>query len=257
MKHFQDVRAIIFDLDDTLCGYWDASKVALLTTFQNHPVEGFTAEEMVQKWAAAFKQFGAGIKQTHWYPKYLISGKVTRDEQMRLMLESVGVTDQQLAEALSESYMRLRDQNLRLFPEAKSVLDILRDNYPLGVMTNGPADIQRQELQTLNLEQYFDPILIEGEMGKGKPLPEVFRHAESLMGQQPEHMLMVGNSFKHDIEPAIHAGWKTAWIRRPSDVPPSAGAAGKPEEKPDGAAEPTITIHDLRELLPHLGNFDA
>jgi FMN phosphatase YigB (HAD superfamily) len=63
-------------------------------------------------------------------------------------------------------------------------------------------------------------------------------------------VLFVGNSYGHDIRPAIAAGWRTAWIRRPSDVPPSVkGLESKPEELPTGAPKPNMIVTDLRDLL--------
>ena len=40
------VRAVYFDLDDTLCAYWEASKFALRRAFEDHGPEGYTADEM-------------------------------------------------------------------------------------------------------------------------------------------------------------------------------------------------------------------
>ncbi len=249
-----NIRAIFFDLDDTLCGYWDASKAALRETFELHAPEGVGHETMIDAWATAFRKFSPTLKGTDWYPIYLREGGVTRVEQMRLALLELGHDDAERAQRLGDSYGFLRDRNLRLFEESLEVLDFLKGQYPLGVMTNGPADIQRQELQTLDLEKYFDVFLIEGELGFGKPDPRVYasglaQMASRLPGLQPSEVLMVGNSYGHDIQGAHDAGWKTAWVRRPSDFSPS---TNKPEEKPVDGPEPTFEITSLRELLSHL-----
>jgi putative hydrolase of the HAD superfamily len=123
----------------------------------------------------------------------------------------------------------------------------------LGLITNGPADIQRQEVNTLGIAHYFDHIWIEGEMGEGKPVTRVFERAVEAAGSTPETTLMVGNSYKHDVAAAINMGWSAIWIRRPSDVPPSAGPEAKPEERPQDGPVPTRTISDLRELYDFLG----
>lgn len=245
----EGVRGIYFDLDDTLCGYWQASKRALAETFATHGPEGYTAEELTKAWASSFRLFSKEIKGSDWYTTYLQRGEPTRAEQMRRMLHALGIEDEARVAVLSESYGRLRDQYLTLFPEALEVLDKLRNEYPLGLITNGPADIQRQEIATLGLGHYFDVILIEGELGEGKPHERVFREAQALMHLEAGELVMIGNSYRHDIQPAIEAGWKTVWIRRPTDIPPSAGDRIGPEELPPGAKPPTMTISDLRELL--------
>ncbi len=247
------IKAIYFDLDDTLCGYWDASKFALRKVFEELAPDGFNAEEMVRNWAGAFREFSPTLKKTGWYEGYLKSGEPTRTEQMRLTLKRINRFDENLAQELSRRYGAERNQALSLFEDALDVLTVLKERFPLGLVTNGPADIQRQEIARLGIEHFFTNIYIEGEMGEGKPNQSVFRRAAEAVGFGPEEILFVGNSYGHDIAPAIEAGWKTAWIRRPSDIPPSAGPeVMKPEELPANGKAPDATLNDLRSLLPLL-----
>lgn len=249
-----EIRAIYFDLDDTLCGYWDASKQALRTAFERHGPEGRAAEEMVRHWAAAFREYAPTLKHTGWYEGYLQRAEPTRTEQMRLTLARLGIDDSELAALLSRVYMEERDRALKLFPDALTVIEALHPKYPLGLITNGPADLQRQEIATLGIGHYFKNIFIEGEMGEGKPAKAVFDRAALVVDCEPHEVLMVGNSYLHDIRAALENGWHAVWIRRDSDVPPSAGGeAPRPEELPAGAPSPDATIGTLAELLPLLG----
>lgn len=252
MVRFDGVKAVYFDLDDTLCAYWDASKVGLRKAFELHAPAGHSPEQMVEHWARAFRAFCPSVKGSEWYDSYLKGGEPTRTEQMRLTLLEIGVHDLELAHTLSHTYMVERDKALKLFPETLEVLNALRGRYPMGLITNGPADVQRQEVATLGLSEYFDPILIEGEMGEGKPLMSVFRRAERLIGAKPEQILFVGNSYLHDIKPAIEAGWSAVWVRRDSDVPPSAKDSRPHKEMGSSDPQPDAMIGDLRELLPML-----
>lgn len=245
---FQNVKAIYFDLDDTLCAYWHAAKHGLRRAFDDHPEHGFTNDELLAAWAVAFREFVETIGKTHWYEKYRTSGEITRVELMRRTLERLGNYDEDLAQRLSNTYAVERHAALELFPEAVEVLEALKPHYPLGLITNGPADIQRQEIQVLNIGPYFTHIFIEGEIGFGKPDPRVMEMAREAVSLEPAEILFVGNSYHHDVVPAQEAGWLTAWIRRESDVSPSS-RSGKPDELPEGATPPDLTINDLRELL--------
>lgn len=240
------LKAVFFDLDDTLCGYWDASKHALREAFRRHPVSGKNSDEMVIAWAKAFRKFSPRVKDSDWYETYCREGGVTRLEQMRLTLNEVGVIDETHAAKLSETYGAERNRALKLFDDAERVLTALGSRYPLGLITNGPADIQRQEIETLGVEKYFNWVFIEGEMGIGKPADIVFERAEAAAGAHPSELAFVGNSYAHDILPALQRGWKSIWIRRPSDVAPS---RTEPEGKPEDAPEPSATISELSELL--------
>src|SRR5688572_15853782 len=112
------IRAIYFDLDDTLCAYWEASKFALRKAFEEHGPENLTADQMTDNWAAAFREFSPTLKQSGWYEGYCTSGEPTRTEQMRLTLEKAGIADKEMAEKLSSAYREERNRALRLFPEA-------------------------------------------------------------------------------------------------------------------------------------------
>lgn len=252
---FSGVRAVFFDLDDTLCAYWQAAAGGLRATFERLRPKGLSVDEMIDCWARSFRKFSKTIKGSGWYEGYLKSGEATRIEQMRLTLLEAGIDDPTMAKELSDIYCFERDKALRLFPEAQEVLDDLSQKYPLGLITNGPADIQNQEIDSLGIRMKFKWILIEGEMGEGKPLLSVFRRAERLAGLMPQELLFVGNSLNHDIRPAIEAGWKTAWIRRPTDVPPSAkGESNTPEPVPDdGSPLPDLIIGSLNEVRTALG----
>ena len=255
---FSEVRAVFFDLDDTLCGYWDACKVALRETFGEHgsKIGDHGTEALVCRWAEAFRAFAPGLRDLGLYEGYLKSGAHTRAEQMRRTLKLLEVENEELALHLGDHYAERRNANLRLFPDALDVLNRLQSaGYPLGLITNGPADVQRQEIETLALADYFDPIYIEGEVGYGKPDERVLENAARAVGLSPERILFVGNSYRADIEPAIRAGWHTAWVRRPSDIPPSADLEieGSPETLPSGAPVPDVEIAHLSELIPLLG----
>ncbi|MBS1716421.1 MAG: HAD family hydrolase [Armatimonadetes bacterium] len=247
------IRAICFDLDDTLCAYWDASKKGLHRAFEICGPPDHTPEEMIGHWAEAFRKFYKDFKSGEWYQKYLEKGGVTRNYQMWLALQEVGIDDQVLAECLGDTYHKERQAALELFPEAEPILAILAQKYPLGLITNGPADVQRDEINVLEIGKYFDLILIEGEQKIGKPHEEVFRRAEEHFKCDPSELLFVGNSYGHDIRPALDRGWQAIWIRRSSDVPPSSqGVNSKPEEKPEGAPEPTMTISSLNQVIDFL-----
>lgn len=249
---FRGVRALVLDLDDTLCAYWEAAKAGLRAAFSAHGPEEVPIEALWAAWAQEFRSFCPRLRELGLYATYLETGEPTRTELMRRTLRAVGREDEERAAALSRAYREARRQALRLFPEARAFVADAAARFPLGMITNGPADIQREEVRDLELEAFFDPLLIEGEVGFGKPHPEIFRLVERRLGLSGPALLMVGNSYSSDIRPAIEAGWRTAWVRRPTDLPPSA-AEEYPEERPPEAPAPDLEIGDLDELRPLLG----
>ena len=234
------IKAIYFDLDDTLCAYWAASRKGLRATFEEHGFNGET-EKAMEAWRSVFKTFSPEVKQSHWYERYLETGEPTRTEHMRRMLAEMGIPDESHAAALSERYAFFRDKNLCLFDEAPEVLSFLSGKYKLGLITNGPADIQRQEIATLGIEKYFDQILIEGEFKIGKPHLAIFDDARNKWGFEPDEMLFVGNAFEHDVQGAKNAGWHAIWVNKDGEINPGT------EPQPDA------TITDLWDVVSWLG----
>lgn len=232
------VRAVGFDLDDTLCVYLPVAVRARRQAFQEilQPLIGLDVDAFDQHYRQAFKTMYSEIQSERWYPHYLRSGSATRTETFRRMLGLLGLPSDGLAEQVSERYAQLREQHLHLHEDALPVLTALKTRYPLLVVTNGPAYEQRRELQVLGIEPLFDGVAIEGEVGIGKPNVEIFRYAESLIGVPPEQILFVGNSWEHDVQGALNAGWQAVWLNREGVEPPH--------------AEPSVPmISSLHELL--------
>ncbi len=220
------IRAVGFDLDDTLCVYLPTAIRARRQVFEEilHPLTGLDIDTLDQYYRQAFKTMYAEIHSERWYPHYLKAGAVTRTETFRRMLNLIGLPTDGLAEQVSERYAHLREQYLHLHEDALPVLNALKARYPLMVITNGPAYEQRRELQVLGIEPLFDVVAIEGEVGIGKPHAEIFRYAESLVGVPPQEILFVGNSWEHDVQGALNAGWQAVWLNREGIEPPTSEA---------------------------------
>jgi putative hydrolase of the HAD superfamily len=239
---------VYFDLDDTLCAYWDAVRAALPRVWLELGDAEIPTEKFIQTWARCFRAFCPTVKGSPWQDAYFVSGEPTRTELMRLTLDALGVAANPID--VGNRYAEIRNESLKLFPDALETLSTIAQSARLGLITNGPADVQRSEIDALGLDARFDYVLIEGEMRMGKPHAEVFQQAEQLAGHSGGALLMVGNSFEHDIVPAIHAGWHTAWVCRPSDVPPSTSADEVHPTPPKGnSPAPSRVLSELSELL--------
>jgi putative hydrolase of the HAD superfamily len=238
------IRAIGFDLDDTLCLYIPIAVRARRQAFAElvQPLLGTDVETIDRAYQQAFWQMMEEIRREPWRSHYLRSGEPTRTETMRRMLALLGVPPDGLAERLSARYLELREGQLQLFEDTLPVLSALREQYPLFVITNGPALEQRRELRLLGLEPYFDLVAIEGELGVGKPDPAIFLHVQERLRLPGEQILFVGNSWEHDVQGARRVGWQAAWLNR----------EGAPPPEPD-----TPVLRSLRELLSHLGIDDG
>lgn len=84
----------------------------------------------------------------------------------------------------------------------------------------------RAILQGLSGLSTISEILISTEMGVRKPQPEFFELISAKFGIPLSEILMVGDEFSLDIEPAQHAGMQTYHVRSVSSGIPSSSHSG-------------------------------
>jgi len=124
------------------------------------------------------------------------------------------------ADTLAEAFVTYRRRRLIPYPEATQVLTRLQQRFRLGIVTNGAPDIQKDKLARAGLTAYFDPVVISGTVGVGKPEPGIFLHALETAAVGPDEAVMIGNNPAHDIAGAKQVGMRTVWVRRtPSQDP--------------------------------------
>ncbi len=138
---------------------------------------------------------------------------------------------------LAEMTRGISRRRLRLYPHVRQVLDILRERFPLALVTDAQSAYARGELHKVGLLEYFDPIIVSGDFGYRKPDRRLFQSALAGMGVAAAHALYVGNDMHRDIYGAREAGMRTVMFD--SDQ-------GKKRHF-DFVADHTIT--DIRELL--------
>ncbi len=206
------VRAIFFDMDDTLldtsAGVETSWEIACREASPQIGCEWGELRSAIISEMMNFWRDEAAAE--HWRVKLVEA----REHVIDLTLGARG-WDRGLTKLISDRYGIERETRLQLFSDAVETLETLRTHgYKLGLLTNGPADMQRGKVTRFALEQYFDVVVIEGEFGRGKPHREVFEHALGRVGAAPEEAWHVGDNLYADIGGAKSAGLEATWIHR-------------------------------------------
>ena len=110
---------------------------------------------------------------------------------------------------LAEMSRGISRHRLRLYPNVREVLDVLRGRYPLALVTDAQSAYVRGELHRVGLLGYFDPIVISGDHGYRKPDRRLFQLALDSVGVPAGNAVYVGNHMHRDIFGAREAGLKT------------------------------------------------
>lgn len=96
-----------------------------------------------------------------------------------------------------------------------AVLNLLSKKYPLVMITNFYGNM-RAVIREYGILGYFRDIVESATAGFRKPSPEIFRMACGRLGTAPAETLMVGDSYKNDIAPAIKLGMQAIWLKNES-----------------------------------------
>lgn len=101
----------------------------------------------------------------------------------------------------------------QLYEGARDVLDRLLLDYRLALITNGLSAVQRRRLERLQLNRYFDAIVISAEVGHAKPATEIFDSVFDLLDwPEKSDVTIVGDSLTSDIAGGINYGIDTIWL---------------------------------------------
>ena len=196
----QEIKVVAFDADDTL---WDCQ-----TWFDKVEQESC---ELLKPWATP-REVSEGLFATE-RKNLSLTGYGTKAFTLSLIENAVRVSHEQLTGDIVMRLIELGQQLLRFpttpLPEVEETLRKLaeRRQYRLVVFTKGELMDQESKLQRSGLEQYFSYV----ETVSNKTEREYRQLCENL-DVAPEQTLMVGNSFRSDIAPALAAGAWTVHI---------------------------------------------
>lgn len=135
-----------------------------------------------------------------------------------------------------------------VIPGAREVIDALRSaRIPRAYLSNiWPPFYEcfRREFS----KEAERPQVLSFQSGKIKPDKSFFEDALKAIKARPEDVLMVGDTYRNDIRPAIDLGMRTAWVlHRPQKERASLAAVlNQLEPAPD------ITLKQIAELTPQL-----
>lgn len=120
--------------------------------------------------------------------------------------------------------------------KSKEVLKKLSEKYPMVLVSNFYGNIE-SVLKNFGMNGLFKKIIESAVVGVRKPDPEIFRMGVKALGCLPEETIVIGDSYKKDIEAAEKAGCNVLWLK---------GKGWTSEE--DEILHPNI-IKNLEEIL--------
>lgn len=100
------------------------------------------------------------------------------------------------------------------FPGLLEMLRELKENhYKLGIISNGKCQFQLDNIRALDIEKYFDTILISECEGMKKPDSEIFIKASEKLNVSLDESIFVGDHPLNDIKAAQSVEMIGIWKR--------------------------------------------
>ncbi len=189
--HLDGLKAVIFDLDDTLYSEKEYVKSGYKVVADMFP----GIEDTESKLWEAFEQKKSAIDE------FLLSEGIYSDELKQKCLE----------------VYRHHQPNIHLYDGvAKMLTQLRKQGILLGIITDGRPEGQRSKIKVLDLERYVDHIIVTDELGGAeyrKPNDKAFLLMKEQLGVKYSEMCYVGDNIRKDFVAPEKLGMKSIWFR--------------------------------------------
>src|SRR4051812_37426256 len=224
------IRAICFDLDNTLWDVWPVIRRA------EQAVYDFLAERY-PKAVADMTLEGmrdARVRVSLDYPHMAHDFSFLRRQALLEQAAACGYEPRMSDEAF-EVFLAARNE-VQLYPDVPDALARLHRRYRLFTASNGNADLKR-----IGLAHLFERTVAARDVGALKPDRIVYRKVLEGTDLLPAEVLFVGDDPELDVEGARRVGMQPVWINRIEAI------------WPEHLESPVHSVTSLTELTALLG----
>jgi putative hydrolase of the HAD superfamily len=223
-------RHIFFDLDHTLWDY-DKNVQESLTELYDHYQLASLGILDSEKFIQSF--YNVNFKLWAMYDMGEIDKKSLREVRFRSVFENAGADSSAVPKAMEDDFMHRTSSKPHVLPYTFEILDYLKPNYGLHIISNGFNESQAKKMEASGLTPYFDLVVTSETTGYKKPDPRIFQYAMDRLSIKNEETMMIGDNPNSDILGAIRANIDNVYF--------------DPHEK-GIEHQPTYTIRHLKEL---------
>ncbi|EGR0697996.1 HAD family hydrolase [Vibrio parahaemolyticus] len=238
------LKAIFFDMDETLCGTSQADKAAgqkFAAWIQQTYPQVSDPQAFLQRYLqGVYKKLNAEFPQL---VALLPDENAFRCGLIQTILAENGIhIDAEQAQQAQHYFDSARMGAFTFFPGVKEMLMDLRKHYKLVVITNGPIFSQHPKLKATQMDEWVDHIIVGGEEPEEKPAASIFQKALNLVDVKPEEALHIGDSLAADIAGANNMGILSVWVN-------ATGASNPTEITPNFEIRETVELKEILKTL--------
>jgi putative hydrolase of the HAD superfamily len=229
------LRAIFFDIDDTLYSTSEFSEIARANAIDAMVAAGLALprQQLLVELEEVIREFSANYE--HHFDKLLL--RIPRRYYK-------GVNPAILVAAGVIAYHETKVRQLAPYEDAIEVLRLLsRTDLILGIITEGLEVKQAEKLLRMRITPYLSPnaLFISNQLGISKPNPKLYQRACSDLNIKPSETMYVGDNPRYDIDPPNVMGMITVRMRR-----------GGKHQNDEGETQPHREVQNFWDLLDYL-----
>jgi putative hydrolase of the HAD superfamily len=186
------IKAIAFDLDQTLIDFMRMKKVACEAATSAMINAGLKVDEkrLLNEIYAVYNKKGYEYQKVFQDVIKKLTGKAN------LGVLAYGIV----------AYRRVKENMLFPYADVKPTLKALKQKYRLAIVSDAPALQPWLRLAAMDLLDYFDVIVTLAEAKKAKPHKRPFQLLLKKLRVKPEEVMFVGDSLSRDIAGANRMG---------------------------------------------------
>lgn len=227
------IRAVIFDLDDTLYLEGDYLRSGFHAVAQWLATQKPRRDGRSPKWVLLDYEWDMWneFKESpdHAFDRYAVKWQ-TKNPGTTMLPE-------ELAGAMVQIY-RSHLPEIQACSDVLKVLPELSRNLQLGLLSDGDPERQQRKLQALNIAHLFRKVIFTGSNPDwAKPSSEGFRVLAEALDCRPQECIYVGDNPVKDFAGPGEIGMRTLRIRRPGSLHES--------REPEPGQEPETTLTGL------------
>lgn len=204
------IRTVFFDLDDTLFDHLYSRRCGFEALRTMHPA--LSSADIHDMELFHEQLIGENFEK-------VLSGELPLadaiTERICRVCSRFGhpLVPEEVAETVRR-YDAAYQENRRIVPGAGDLLERLREEVNVGIITNGFADLQKEKIKLLGLSPFIDILIISEEAGYRKPDRRIFEKALQSAGTEAAESVYFGDSWNVDIVPASVCGMNAIWLNR-------------------------------------------
>ena len=200
------IKALIFDLDDTLYEYQALNREATESL----------ADIAYRRLGVSRDAFFAAYSRARDDTKAPLSGTAAGHNRLlycQKTLENLGHLPVPLALEMYEAYWGYILGHMVLRQGAADLFRYCREKgIKTGICTDLTAHIQHRKLRALGLAEWVDVLVTSEEAGAEKPSPRIYRLVLDKLGTEAGDVMFIGDSYEKDVEGPRAAGMRAVWF---------------------------------------------